>query len=60
VSGGGGIQRTWDVAEPLCLYPASEQATDFPAGGEALIVVAQLGRDGEPGAWATLSMEIPT
>ena len=59
VSSAGGVQREWDVAEPLCVYSASDQAVDFPAGGEVLIEAAQLGTNGEPGAWAALSMEIP-
>jgi hypothetical protein len=41
------------------LYQADDQATDFPTGGEAMIEIAQLGRDGEPGAWTSLSVTIP-
>jgi hypothetical protein len=59
VSDTAGVRREWDVAEPLCVYSSADQAVDFPAGGEALIEVAQLGTNGEPGAWAALSVEIP-
>jgi hypothetical protein len=59
VSGEGGILREWDVAEPLCVYAAGDQAVDFPSGGDALIEAAQLGTNGEPGGWAILSVEIP-
>jgi len=59
VSGGGGILREWDVSAPSCVYPADDQATDFPSGGEALIEAAQLGPNGESGAWAGVTVEIP-
>ncbi|MDP3735829.1 MAG: glycoside hydrolase/phage tail family protein [Hyphomonadaceae bacterium] len=59
VSGGGMIKRQWDVADSSSIYPESDQATDFPGGGGALIEVAQLGRNGEPGDWAALNVEIP-
>lgn len=58
VSGPGGVVREWDVAEALCVYPASKQTEDFPAGGEAVVEAAHLGPDGEPGAWTALSVEI--
>lgn len=58
VSAGGGVLREWDVAEPLCLYAAGDQAVDFPSGGAALIEVAQLGTNGEPGGWAIVEVEI--
>ncbi len=47
---GGIAAREWDVTEAVATYSASDQATDFPVGGSALIEVAQLGADGEPGA----------
>jgi hypothetical protein len=56
---GGDVVREWDVASPSATYAAGEQATDFPAGGEALIETAQLGADGEPGGWASLEVAIP-
>jgi hypothetical protein len=56
---GGGSGREWDVASPLATYPASQQAVDFPAGGTALIEVAQLGQNGEPGAWTGVHVTIP-
>jgi hypothetical protein len=51
--------REWDVSAPSAVYPVAEQAIDFPAGGEAVINIAQLGPDGEPGAWASLGATIP-
>jgi hypothetical protein len=59
VSDGGGVLRQWDVSGPSCTYPADDQASDFPAGGEALIEAAQLGADGESGARAGILVEIP-
>ena len=59
VSGVSGVLRELDVAEPLCVYSASDRAADFPSGGEALFEAAQLGANGEPGAWAALTVEIP-
>ena len=56
---GESVLRQWDVAEPLCVYSASDQAEDFPAGGEALFQVAQLGGNDEPGVWAGVVAEIP-
>jgi hypothetical protein len=60
ISSGGVILREEDVAGSSYLYLADDQATDFPTGGEALVEVAQLGRDGEPGGWAGLSVTIPS
>ncbi len=59
VSAGGSVLRGWDVAESSSVYAAAEQAMDFPSGGMALIEVAQLGADGEPGAWAGVIVTIP-
>lgn len=58
ISGGVSV-REWTVSEPAATYPASHQATDFPAGGGAFIEVAQLGGDGQPGGWAGLELTIP-
>jgi hypothetical protein len=59
ISSGGSILRQEDVAGSSYLYLTDDQATDFPTGGEALAQVAQLGLDGEPGAWIGLSITIP-
>jgi hypothetical protein len=59
VSNDGGTLREWDVSEPSCTYPAGYQAIDFPAGGEAVIEVAQLGPEGESGVWTGIVVEIP-
>ncbi|HEV7693251.1 MAG TPA: glycoside hydrolase/phage tail family protein [Hyphomonadaceae bacterium] len=59
ISSGGAILRQEDVAGSSYLYPPDDQATDFPTGGEALVEIAQLGRDWEPGAWTGLSITIP-
>lgn len=56
---GGVSDREWDVGEPAAVYSATDQATDFPAGGPATLEVAQLGGDGEPGGWAGLELTIP-
>lgn len=58
VSGWGG-QRAWEVAAPVAVYPESERIVDFPAGGEALIEVGQLGADGQAGAFAGRQVTIP-
>jgi hypothetical protein len=58
VSASGDVLREWEVALPAATYPAAEQAADFPAGGDALIEVTQLGADGEPGGWASLAVAI--
>ncbi|RYZ13057.1 MAG: hypothetical protein EON61_07710, partial [Alphaproteobacteria bacterium] len=49
---GGVSPREWDVAEASALYSASDQTTDFPGGGTALVEVAQLAANGQPGGWA--------
>lgn len=54
-----GEVRRWDVAPGAAIYDAATQAADFPGGGDALVKVAQLGRDGEPGAVASLAISIP-
>ncbi len=56
---GGVSAREWDAGEPSKVYSATDQATDFPAGGLATVEVAQLGADGEPGAWTGLELTIP-
>lgn len=56
---GGVSARQWDVSEASATYTASDQATDFPAGGDALIEVAQIGANGEPGGWTALELTIP-
>lgn len=58
VSGGVSL-RQWDVSEGSAIYTAGDLATDFPAGGSALIEVAQIGANGEPGGWTALEMTIP-
>jgi hypothetical protein len=58
VSSESAVLRELDVAGPSCLYAVGDQAVDFPSGGDARIAVAQLGPDGEPGAWAVISQEI--
>jgi hypothetical protein len=55
---GATIKRQWDVADSSSIYIASDQIADFPSGGEALIEVAQVGADGQPGDWAAVSVEI--
>lgn len=59
VSAAGTIKRQWDVADSSSIYPEGERTADFPGGGETLIEVAQLGRNGEPGDWAAVNVEIP-
>ena len=59
ISSGVSILREEDVAESSYLYSADDIASDFPLGGEALIEAAQLGQDGEPGAWTSLPVVIP-
>jgi len=56
---GGISSRQWDVVEASATYPASHRVADFPAGGAALIEVAQLGANGEPGGWTELELAIP-
>jgi hypothetical protein len=58
VSDAGVTQRTWDVEAGGAVYSAAEQAADFPSGGTASIAVAQLGADGEPGAWSYLTVSL--
>jgi hypothetical protein len=58
VSGGVSI-REWDVPLPEASYPAADQAADFPLGGHALVEVAQIGPNGEPGAWTGVQVTIP-
>lgn len=58
VSGGGSV-RVWDVSAPSAAYAAAAWAADFPVGGLALIEVAQLGLDGEPGDWTGVELTIP-
>jgi hypothetical protein len=59
VTSGGVPLREWDVAETSSVYEAADRLVDFPAGGTALIEVAHLCGDGEPGAWAGLNLTIP-
>jgi hypothetical protein len=56
---GGESMREWDVSAPAATYAAAEQAVDFPLGGEAVISVAQIGANGEPGAWASAQVTVP-
>lgn len=56
---GWGAARTWEVDGPLAVYPEADRIADFPAGGEALVEVGQLGADGQPGALAALEVVIP-
>jgi hypothetical protein len=56
---GEDVLRAEDVGESAFVYLAAAQEEDFPGGGSARIEVAQLGPDGEPGAWARIDVEIP-
>jgi hypothetical protein len=58
ISGGESI-REWDVSLSAAVFTAAEQAADFPLGGEAVIAVAQIGPNGEPGAWTSVQVTIP-
>jgi len=58
VSGGASI-REWEVVSPNVDYLAAQQVTDFPADGLALVEVAQIGQNGEPGGWTGVDMTIP-
>ena len=57
VSGGESV-REWDTPVTAGSYAAAEQAIDFPARGFALLEVAQLGQDGQPGDWTGISVTI--
>lgn len=57
--GGGESARTWDVAQCVARYSSGEQAIDFSSGGTAFIEAAQLGANGEPGAWTGVHVTIP-
>jgi len=56
---GGESVREWQVAATSAIYQATDQAVDFPAGGAALIEVAQAGKHGEPGGWSGVEVAIP-
>lgn len=58
VSGGVSV-REWDVTARSAAYVAGDQAADFPAGGLALVEVAQLAANGQPGGWSRLELVIP-
>lgn len=58
VSGGVSV-REWDVPEAFALYSTGDQATDFPESGTALVEVAQLAANGQPGEWTGLELIIP-
>ncbi len=58
VSGGASI-REWEVVSTSTSYLAAEQVADFPAGGLALVEAAQIGPNGEPGAWTGVHVTIP-
>jgi hypothetical protein len=53
------VRRVQEVNESTFVYSTAAQTADFPGGGSARIEVAQLGRDGEPGVWAGIDVEIP-
>jgi hypothetical protein len=57
---GPGVGREWQVDGPAALYAEADRLADFPAGGEALIEVSQLGPNGQPGGRAVLQIVIPT
>lgn len=57
---GPGVLREWQVGEPVAVYAETDRLTDFPAGGEALIEVSQLGPNGQPGGRTALQIVIPT
>ncbi|MEZ6028152.1 MAG: glycoside hydrolase/phage tail family protein [Hyphomonadaceae bacterium] len=59
VSDSAGALREWEVAAPAATYGATDQAVDFPAGGDALVAVSQVGPNGLPGAWAAFQIVIP-
>ncbi len=56
---GSGAAREWDVDEAFAVYAEADRTFDFPAGGDALIEVAQVGANGLPGAWVALEVTIP-
>lgn len=58
ISGGESL-REWEEAAASGIYAAASQAVDFPEGGLALIEVAQLGPDGQPGGWTGIALTIP-
>src|SRR6185436_747185 len=60
VASAGGPLREWDEEGPAAIYPEADRAADFPTGGEAVVAVAQLGMDGEPGAWTSMTVTIPS
>ena len=49
----------WAVTEASAVYAAGDQATDLPGEGTALVEVAQLAANGEPGGWTSLELIIP-
>jgi len=51
--------RQWDVSGASVTHTAGNQATDFSAGGDAVIEVAQIGANGDPGGWTALELTIP-
>jgi hypothetical protein len=58
VSGGASI-RGWEVVSPNAIYLPAQYVTDFPACGLALVEVARIGQNGEPGGWTGVDMTIP-
>ena len=54
----GSVVRQWDVDSTAAAYPAAAISADFPSRGVAVMEVARLGGDGEPGAWARASVTI--
>ena len=54
-----GVLREWPVEAPAAVYAEADRLADFPAGGEALVEVAQLGANGQPGGWTAIQIVIP-
>lgn len=56
---GSGVAREWQVDGPAAVYAEADRLADFPAGGDALVAVSQLGPNGQPGGRAVLQIVIP-
>lgn len=56
---GAAQKRAWTVGATAAVYDAAAISADFPAGGEAVLAVGQLGFDGEPGAETRIMVNLP-
>jgi hypothetical protein len=56
---GVGVSREWQVDGPAAVYAEAERLADFPAGGDAVVTVSQLGPNGQPGGRTVLQLVIP-